>query len=113
MSRSARVKAGSRAVKTVEAIKKALRAGDSRDALAQACAALRSEAAHQRRVRPSAHAALLDAQLAGMIAGYAVLLADCQPPPPGSPLAVFAASFEQALTGASGVTEPARGVRVG
>lgn len=113
MSRSARAKAAGRAMQTVEAIKKALRAGDGRDALAQACAALRSEAAHQSRIRPRAHAELLYAQLAGMVAGYAVLLADCQPPPPGSPLAVFAASFEQALTGVSGVTEVARGVRVG
>ena len=113
MSRSARVKAGDRAVQTVEAIKKALRGGDGRDALAQACAALRSEAAHQRRIRPPAHATLLEAKLAAMIAAYVVQLADCQPPPPGDPLAVFAASFEQALTGASGVTEIARGVRVG
>jgi hypothetical protein len=113
MSRSARVKAGSRAMQKVKDIKTALRAEDGLDALAQACAALRSAAAHQRSHRPPPHILLLCAQLAGVIAGYAVLLDDCQPPPPGDPLAVFAASFEQALTGVSGVTEVAGGVRVG
>ena len=108
MATSARDRADSRAVEAISAIKDALRKGDGREALARACAALRAEAAHQRRQRPPAETILLDAQLAGMLAGYAVVLRDCQPPPAAIPLAAFATSFEQTVNGVTPATGGAR-----
>ena len=108
MARSYAAKADSRAVEMVTTIRDALRTGNGAAALAEACAALRAEAAHLRRRRP-ADAPLVDAQLAGLVAGYAASLRDCQPPA-GHPAAVFMTSFEQIVTGVTPVTS-AGGVR--
>jgi hypothetical protein len=109
MATSARAKADDRAKVAVSAIKDALYQGNGAEALAKACAYLRSEAAHMRRHGPPAETILLDAQLAGMLAGYAVVLRDCQPPHAAIPRgSVFATSFEQAVTGVTPVTGGAR-----
>jgi hypothetical protein len=108
MATSARAKADARAKKAVSDIKDALRAENGADALAKACAMLRAEAAHMRRHRPPADVIRLYAQLAGNLAGCAVVLRDCQPPHAAIPLAAFATSFEQAVTGVTPVTGGAR-----
>ena len=104
MARSYTTKADERAVGKVAAIRDALHAGDGPAALAVACAALRSEAAHLQRRRPG-DAPLVYAQIAGWVAAYAASLRDCKPPA-GSPAAVFMTSFEQVVTGVT----PVRGV---
>ena len=69
MASSYRDKAGRRAERMVAAIRDALRQGNGNEALTEACASLRSEMAKIRARRP-ADAALIDAQLAGIIAAW-------------------------------------------
>jgi hypothetical protein len=114
MARSHAVKADGRAVEKVAAIRDAMDAGNGAAALAEACAALRSEAEKWRKHHHPGEAMRVYAQLAGLLAGYAASLHGCQPPA-GSPAAVFMTSFEQVVTGVtpvSGVNGGARHDRV-
>lgn len=85
MALSLTERAAGRAERTVAAIRDYLRDGASQRALNRSLRALQSEAAKKRRREPAA-GALIDAELAGQIAGIAAGLHDRKPVrPPGSP----------------------------
>lgn len=98
MARSYRDKAGRRAERMVAAIRDALRQGNGNEALTEACASLRSEMAKIRTRRPH-DAALIDAQLAGMIAGITDLLPTYRPLPGSDPLGTFTAALQRQYDG--------------
>ena len=78
-------RADSRAARVVAAIRDFLRDQNPPQALNRALRALQSEAAKKRRRDPVA-GALIDAELAGMLAGVAATLHSRKPArPPGSP----------------------------
>jgi hypothetical protein len=106
MALSLTERATGRAEKVVAAVRGLLRQGASQQALNRSLFALQSEAAKKRRREPAA-GALIDAELAGHLAGIAASLHSRKAVRlPGSPrvprpedlLAVFADSFERALT---------------
>lgn len=110
MPRSLTERATGRAGSVVADIRDLLHAKASQRALNRALRALQSEAAKRRRREPSA-GALIDAELAGHIAGIAAGLHSRKPTrPPGCPrsprpidlLAVCEASFARALEGGDG-----------
>lgn len=85
MALSLTERAAGRAERAVTAIRDYLRDGASQCALNRALRALQSEAAKKRRREPAA-GALIDAELAGLIAGIAAGLHDRKPVrPAGSP----------------------------
>lgn len=99
-------KASGRAELAEAAIREALATGAGQAALNEAARTLQSEAAKVRRRRP-ADAALIDAQIAGILLGLAAQLATHQPPRPagcprvprpGDQLAVFAEALAQSPT---------------
>jgi len=88
------------------AIRDSLSEGSGKEALNAALLALQSEAAKKRRRKP-ADGALLDASLAGTLAGYAAQLYRHKPErPPGCPrvprpidlLTVFTAAYDAAAS---------------